>query len=738
MRKYSVLIAAALLSALGCTDFNDPRTKDIEELAASSTEFVVSEYGGSVPIPVYSSGKVNVEILGDVSDWADIDRTTIDGDATLLVFVNPNTSFKRSAIIRLTLEETGRTLELKVKQNGIDQSISSPSLYADVSGQSDGQVRYTYSTDVAADKLQTKIEYVGVYKDWISGVSVDNGTLTVSTMANPSDISRRARISLYFIDGWNEKKGIEVFLTQSDCDGKVGSDITFSRIKSYASAGGSKIEDDWLLEGIVVSDCSSANMDLNPYISSSMVDTTISRRTVYLEGVDGSWGLRMHFADASDNKLTFGMKVKVNLYGTTAYMEPDPDRYSVEGLSGWNLVSSEAGVAVPVKEKKISELDDSDIYTFVMLKDTEFAFKKGSYADVLETNAVGSAASSASALDGWASLLVDDRGDGIYAPVNMMCSWRRTGSGVPQGVGTTAGVIVHNDMKRLGDAGRYQIRVLDEKGFDMSAPSDLKEYAYIINSYSNVNAYAAIDSRYKYNKLATVIPSNDILDAAPARMEMISENTVVPASRQNDPYTTAKYYNAKDKGPDYDGVSTEWVGIGDITTARDWYRWTSDGEFAGYNGFVFSLSTESLASAGYAEFAFDFAGGYTSAGTARSWPAHWCVEYSVNGGGWKIVPNCVNAAPYVHMRGLSWSKTYYNGQWYQTPEQAGLGFSQHSFRLPEETLGVSDLKIRLRPYDRYIVSLPLEWEDDVEQSQIDSSTDVDIRIRFGFIYLRYR
>lgn len=738
MRRYCLLIAASLLSAVGCSKFNEAHVKDIVELAVSASSFEVSEYGGSVPVSVFSNGRVGIEILDGTPDWADIDRTAIEGDGTLLVFVNPNSSFKRMITIRLSLEGSDKTIDIQVKQRGMDQTISCSSPYASISGTADGQVTYEFATDVDCSQLHYFVDYLGIYKDWVDDVTAANGKVLVSAKANPADISRRARIVLYFVDGWDEQRSIDLFLTQSDCNGNVGSDITFARIKSYASAEGSLIEDDWLLEGIVVSDCSSANMDLNPNISSDKVDTTYSRRTAYIEGFDGSWGLRVQFTDVSENKLVFGMKAKVNLYGTVASVESDPERYTVSGLSGWNLVSSELGASVPVKEKSISELNDSDIFTFVSLKNTEFAFKQGSYADVLETNAVGSAASSASALDGWASLLVDDEGNGIYAPVNMMCSWRRTGSGVPQGVGSTEGVIVHNDLKRLGDAGRYQIRVIDRDGFKMGGSTDLTEYAYIINSYSKTSSYAAVDAKYKYNRLATVIPSNDVLEAQPARMEMICENTVVPSSRQTDPYTTAKYYNAKDKGKDLDGVSSEWVGIGDITTARDWYRWTSDGEFAGYNGFVFSLSTESMSSAKYAEFAFDFAGGYTSASTARSWPAHWCVEYSANGGEWTLVPNCVNGKDFVHMRGLSWSKTYYNGQWYQTPAQAGLGFSQHSFRLPADALGVSDLKIRLRPYDRKIVSLPLEWEQDIEQSEIDSTTDVDIRVRFGFIYLRYR
>ena len=151
-----------------------------------------------------------------------------------------------------------------------------------------------------------------------------------------------------------------------------------------------------------------------------------------------------------------------------------------------------------------------------------------------------------------------------------------------------------------------------------------------------------------------------------------------------------------------------------------------------------SFSTSSV-SASQWEFAFDFAGGYTSASTARSWPAHWCLEYSIDGGeNWSEVRNAVTGGPYIHMRGLPWERAFLNGQWYQTAAQAGMGFSQHSFTLPSDVLDKDEVKLKLRPYDGSIVSLPLVWDDDIEVSRIDSSTDVDIRVRFGFIYIRYR
>ena len=55
--------------------------------------------------------------------------------------------------------------------------------------------------------------------------------------------------------------------------------------------------------GVVVSDCSSKNMELNPNITYAKVDLSLNDRTAYVQSPDGSAGVRVIFDDASANTL---------------------------------------------------------------------------------------------------------------------------------------------------------------------------------------------------------------------------------------------------------------------------------------------------------------------------------------------------------------------------------------------------------------------------------------------------
>ncbi|MBQ7518218.1 MAG: BACON domain-containing protein [Bacteroidales bacterium] len=733
MKKYLYLIVAAVAVLFAaCRPYDDSELKKIEELAVTQSEIIVNDGGGLVSFDVYAGGAVTLDVENGCPQWLEMDATSLPGDGPVKLFLQPNGSWLRMAVINVRLSGTSRVLQVAVKQKGVEQYLEAASPFSVMDGRTDGTVNFIVSTNVPAESMAKSISYMGLDRDWISSVDIAGNNVLVRAKANPSDLCRRASCDISFVNGWGETISARLFITQTNRDGQAGKALSIARLKALASETGTKIEDDYQLEGIVVSDCSSANMDLNPAKDFETVDTDYSLRTAYVEGTDGSWGLRLQFTSKEENQLIFGSKVTLGLYDATILREVSPDRYTLKDLTRWNIMSTVTGATVPNKQKTISQLTDDDIYTYVSLKNTEFAFKEGTYADVYEVYS--------EKLDGWASLLVDSDGKGIYAPVNMACPWRRTGSGVPKGSGLTKGIIVHHDMPRMGNVGRYQIRVVDESGFAQgNSGSVLKDFAYFINSYNNRNKYAEKNAKYSYNKLATVIPSNDILTsgASTANAELRSENTVVPVSRPNDPYTTANYY--VNLVPDNDGVSKTLVGIGDITTTHDWYRWNaSTQQCTGYNGFTFDFSTQNI-SASSLTFSFDFAGGYITAGVARGWPAHWCVEYSLNdGASYTIVNNCVTGEPYVHMRGLPFAKAFLNGQWYFTPEQAGMGFTQHHFVLPADVLGKEKVRIRLRPYDKKIVSLPLVWTDDIEQSEIDYTTDIDIRVRFGFFYIRYR
>ncbi len=409
------------------------------------------------------------------------------------------------------------------------------------------------------------------------------------------------------------------------------------------------------------------------------------------------------------------------------------------------MVESAAGEAIPVKQRRISELTDDDVYTFVSLENTEFLFKEGSYANVYENYSLSSDVNASQTgnnnrMDGWASLLMDDAGNSIYAPVNMLCLWRRSGQGVPQGTGTTHGIVVHNELPRYGNVGRYQIRVLDESGFGMewageSAYTEFAEWDGNPHKYS-FGTYAKFNSRYAYNRLESITPSDDISSGKTVpNAELFCENHVETTAAEAWPIAGTGNYN----NPEVGSLGTSLTCKAYFVKAgvKGWYRWEGN-EVVGYNGLRMEFSTASL-NGSHMLLGFSFAAGTISATTSKTYPAHWCVEYSVDGGqSYTLCPSAATGADYVHLRSLPWWDASLAGNRYNTCSSAGIGLTDHLFRLPAEVFGRERVMVRIRPYDKVMTVLPLVWNGDTETAEISAATTYDNQLRWGVITLRYR
>lgn len=249
----------------------------------------------------------------------------------------------------------------------------------------------------------------------------------------------------------------------------------FAALRAEAAGRTVRLAPGTQLEALVVSDYRSQNMELNPNVSWDKVDLGENLRTAYVESPDGRYGFRLRFAGIYENRLERGDRVRLDLGGCSLTGETDPERYTVDGLCAANVEVLERGVALPAKERRIADLKDEDLYTYVTLAGTEFLSKQGCYANVFESCVQRSRLNAfdqpSRRTDGWASLLKDADNGSIYMLVNTKCAWRRDGRGVPHGVGAVSGVLVHTPMRRYGgDMGRYAIRPLDER--DIAIPRD--------------------------------------------------------------------------------------------------------------------------------------------------------------------------------------------------------------------------------------------------------------------------
>jgi hypothetical protein len=138
--------------------------------------------------------------------------------------------------------------------------------------------------------------------------------------------------------------------------------------------------------------------------------------------------------------------------------------------------------------------------------------------------------------------------------------------------------------------------------------------------------------------------------------------------------------------------------------------------------------------------AFRFYAGRTgTATTFQAFPAHWFVEYSIDGAPYVPATNAdLSGKPYVHLRSIATYTLQYGSYKIPTSVNAGLGASSHAFCLPAEALGKEKVKVRIRPYDTVMSAIPSIFTDETESSTITAQTRASDYVSFQDIFIRYR
>ncbi|MEB3375295.1 hypothetical protein SFC43_25825 [Bacteroides sp. CR5/BHMF/2] len=83
-------------------------------------------------------------------------------------------------------------------------------------------------------------------------------------------------------------------------------------------------------------------------------------------------------------------------------------------------------------------------------------------------------------------LVHDNQGQSIFLMTNTDCPYRRDGNVLPQGSGTVAGIIIHEDYTRFengGDIGLYQMRHLSREDIKID-PSKSNSFSTIIAEWN--------------------------------------------------------------------------------------------------------------------------------------------------------------------------------------------------------------------------------------------------------------
>ena len=474
--------SVVFLTALSCS-LDETADVKLVELGTPLEDNVciVEAEGGEYELEIYSNGSYHIEML-DQSSWLTLSAMKGNGDGTLTLTSTGNDEFKRMTSFALCSDVDERRDTVYVKQKGkIEANLSMGNTSMVVPG-AGGESKASLSTNIPFEYFKVTVDYndpenVG----WLDPEKVSmagdgqDRTLSIWTDPNPDDVSvRTASLNLSFVDGWGDKVALELIVMQKNSNEGLGVLKSFAEIRSTYPNGG-EVTEDYILEGIVVSNTEGGNAGENEQISASAIDYTVSQRTVYVQSLDGKYGFSLLTETEEDNIFKQFNKVRVLLKGTEIYLFDNPAKYyQIKGVKK-SMVASNVKAAeseIVVKQKHFNELTDDDIFTYVTLKDVEFPVRKGSICPINEGYSI---AGKSDRIAKFPLLVRDINGDSFYMYTNTVCTYRNDGTRVPQGSGNISGVIVHERFSRfewkngmdlldmetdpeLGNIGRYQIR----------------------------------------------------------------------------------------------------------------------------------------------------------------------------------------------------------------------------------------------------------------------------------------
>ena len=484
MKRDISKICSALVFGLAAISCSLDETADIKlvELGTPLENNIcfVEAAGGEYDVEVLSNGAYHVEFTEN--DWLTLSALQGNGDGRIKLTATPNKEFKRMTSFVLCSDVDTRRDTVYVKQKGdIEASLSMDNtslVLPGAGGQSTAAIRtnipFSYLESSVAYNEFDNVDWLDLSKLSISGEGASQ-TISISSAPNTDPVSiRSASLYLSFVDGWGDKVALEILLMQKNSNEGLGVLKSFAEIRALYPNGG-EVEEDYILEGVVVSNTEGGNAGENEQISASAIDYSGSQRTVYFQSLDGNYGFSLLTETQEDNIFKQFNKVQILLKGTEIYLFDQPVKYyQIKGIRK-NMVASNERASdneIVVKEKHFKDITDEDIFTYVRLKDVEFPVRKGSICPINEGY---STAGKSDRISKFPLLVRDINGDSFYMYTNTVCTYRNDGTRVPQGSGRIAGVIVHERFSRfewkdgmdlldmendpeLGNIGKYQIR----------------------------------------------------------------------------------------------------------------------------------------------------------------------------------------------------------------------------------------------------------------------------------------
>ena len=694
MMKKEILLFLLLLCAYSCID--DAEYLQRDELGAPEKEFIVGSDIGRLEFTVFANKPGRIKVLEGES-WLSVASASFDGDASVSLDYLYNEGFPRLGLVELRTDTRCDTITVKQKGEQ-EESLDFPQTGIVVFNGTGAPSLLPVDGNVDLNAIRHSIVYIDG-EDWISSIDFKPGQLELKTVDNPDvQRARRARLRLSYTDGWKQERVFTIQVTQAPSGNVIGELQSFPQIREHATIAGSLISDDYSIEGYVVSRPESGNVGENAILAMNYIDYAANEETAYVESLDGQYGFRIRTASAEDNIFRPDSYVRILLNGATVQMESQPLRYSIYGVTASMVLEQKAG-EVPVKNKRMSELTDNDIYTYVTLKDCEIPVRKGCLTPVNEGYTY---LFNSDRVSKFPIIIRDIEGSSMYMFTNTTCPYRRDGRKLPYGKGNISGVIVHENYRSFIDAdnededlcgniGNYQIRHMRYEDLDLeddisdSFSALLTEYRYMnipaenpdhiwLPTYGNNGFFSHSRTAYIHNTYKTHgWPSTDFTYLGPCGRN----------------YTTSvngygiTLEDGSDYGAEYKGNSTgKGVSAAEMNMCWANTQWWYNGRGEAW---LIEFSTKNIVS-DVVSMQLSTQNISQSLRTPRYWKAEWSLSCDMSASAddkWHLIGRYTVPDVGINANTL--------------PGQS-LGFKQIDFPLPaDEILGHEHVYIRLMP-----------------------------------------
>lgn len=728
MMKKEILLLLSLTVLASCR-VDDAEYLQRDELGVPDKVYTVSSDIGRLRIPVYANKAGTVRVL-EGGSWLAATTGSFEGDAQVSLDYLYNEGFPRQGLVELRTDT--RCDSIIVRQKGtVAETLDFPQTGVLLYNGGSGSLTLPIVGNVDTGNIQKSVVYLDG-EGWIPSVNILPDRLEMTTVDNPDELHiRRARVRLKYVDGWKTVRHFTILITQAPSNNIIGETQSFPQVRAQATSAGSLVTDDICIEGYVVSRPESGNVGENAVLAINYIDYAADKETAYIESLDGQYGFRVRTASAEDNVFRPDTYVRLLLNGARLQKDLQPEHYTIYGVTESMLLESNAeGVVLPVKNMKMSQLTDADIYTYVTLEDCEIPVRKGcltpvneGYTDLFNSDRVSK----------FPILIRDIDGASMYMYTNTTCPYRRDGRKLPYGKGRISGVIVHENYRSFvdhdnadedlcGNIGDYQIRHMRYE--DLALEDDiagsfsalLTEYRYMNiptenpnhiwlptygdNGYFTHSKTSYINDTYKTHGW----PSTDFTYLGPCGINhTTSENGYGVILEDGSDYGSAYKGNSTGKGVSASEMKMSWANTNWWNSGRG-EAWIVVFSTKGIVSDVVSmqLSTHNISQ---------------SLRSPRYWKAEWSLSGDMSASAdpqWNLIGEYV--VPDVGINA-------------NTQPGQSLGFKQIDFPLPVGILGHDQVFIRLMPTENKASS-----GNDYDSSTIKNGTGANAVNYFAIRY----